>query len=868
MTRKWVPSPVFVFLFVSALLSIFPTTAHSADINECRKLFITGQLEECLKETQAAIEDGVYGESWHILKAETQFDLGRYQDSLATIDQALERYSWSIRLRTAAIKACQFTGQTERIELLYEEIGQLVQSSPWRYTDAENLITLGQFILDRGADAKQVQETFFARARRNNPLHRSPILALGELALDKRDFQLAAEIFQGALENHADDPDIHFGVARAFRESDSEISSAALQQTLELNPQHVGAHLMQVDSLIDREQYDEADQVIDEILKVNPSHPEALAFRSAIFRLQGLDEKANEAHELALRHYETNPLVEHVIGRELSQKYRFEEGSKRQQQAIEFDETYQPAKKQLVQDFMRLGREEEGWRLAEELHENDPYDIAMYNLVTLRDELENFTTISENDFFIRMEPVEAEIYGRRVLNLLTQARRELTEKYQIELPETILVEIFPKPADFEVRTFGMPGIPGFLGVCFGDVITANSPASQAQNPVNLESVLWHEFAHVITLNKTNNRMPRWLSEGLSVYEERMKDPSWGEQMNATYRKMILEGSLSSIRNMSDLFLTPESPVHVQFAYFQSSLVVEFLIDRYGFDAILAILDDLGIGMNINEAIERHTAPIAEIDEAFEEHALKLANDFGGEVDWSEPELAEVISSPLGPTAVIAWVEANPTNYLGLKQCASILIEADERSAAAEILERAVELFPYETGPESPSMQLAEIYRSQDLIEKESNILNEIVDRDPDAVSPLLRLMDLSEENEDWDKLAEFSTRLLAIKPLIPQPHAGLALAGERLNRPDEAASSLEALLQMNPADPAGIYYRAAAQYQKLGDKPRAIRSSLQALEEAPRYLDALKLFVELQTSEVATEAESEPESRPPGDSGF
>ncbi|TWT58524.1 Tetratricopeptide repeat protein [Thalassoglobus neptunius] len=859
MTRTRVPSPVFIILIVSTLFSITASKAHSADINECRRLLITGQLEECLNETEAAIEDGVYGESWHILKAEAQFDLGRYQDSLTTIDQALERYSWSIRLRTAAIEACQFTGQTDRIETLYEEIGQLVQGSPWRYTDAENLITLGRFILERGADAKQVQETFFARARRNNPLHRSPILALGELALDKRDFQLAAEIFEGALENHADDPDIHFGVARAFRESDSEVSTAALQKTLKLNPHHVGAHLMQVDSLIDREQYDEANQVIDQILNVNSSHPEALAFRSAILSLQGRDEQAIDAYEAALEHWETNPLVDHVIGRELSQKYRFEEGSKRQQQALEFDQTYLAAKKQLVQDFMRLGREDEGWRLAEELHQNDPYDIAMYNLVTLRHELENFTTISENNFFIRMEPAEAEIYGQRVLKLLTQARQQLTEKYRIELPETILVEIFPKPADFEVRTFGMPGIPGFLGVCFGDVITANSPASQSQNPVNLESVLWHEFAHVITLNKTNNRMPRWLSEGLSVYEERMKDPSWGEQMNSTYRKMILEGSLSSIRNMSDLFLSPESPIHVQFAYFQSSLVVKFLIDRYGFDAILAILDDLAIGMNTNEAIERHTAPIAEIDEAFEEHALALANDFGGEVDWSEPELADVISSPLGPTAIIAWVEANPTNYVGLKQCASILLEADERTAAAEVLEKAVELFPYETGPDSPSMQLAEIYRSQDMIEKESDILNEIVNRDPDAVSPLMRLMELSQENEDWDKLAEYSTRLLAIKPLIPQPHAGLALAGEKLNHPDEAASSLEALLQMNPADPAGIHYRAAAQYQKLGDKPRAIRSSLQALEEAPRYMDALKLFVELQTTQDSSEAEPEPE---------
>ena len=40
-----------------------------------------------------------------------------------------------------------------------------------------------------------------------------------------------------------------------------------------------------------------------------------------------------------------------------------------------------------------------------------------------------------------------------------------------------------------------------------------------------EDVLWHEFAHVITLTATKNRMPRWLSEGISVYEERQAQPA-------------------------------------------------------------------------------------------------------------------------------------------------------------------------------------------------------------------------------------------------------------------------------------------------------------------------------------------------------
>ena len=108
------------------------------------------------------------------------------------------------------------------------------------------------------------------------------------------------------------------------------------------------------------------------------------------------------------------------------------------------------------------------------------------------------------------------------------------------------MEIFAKQKDFGVRTFGMPGNPGFLGVCFGCVITANSPASQMPSPANWESVLWHEFCHTVTLTLTKNKMPRWLSEGISVYEERQANPAWGQRMNPSYRSMILDKDLTPI----------------------------------------------------------------------------------------------------------------------------------------------------------------------------------------------------------------------------------------------------------------------------------------------------------------------------------
>ncbi len=109
----------------------------------------------------------------------------------------------------------------------------------------------------------------------------------------------------------------------------------------------------------------------------------------------------------------------------------------------------------------------------------DKYNVVAANLRTLRDKLAQFTTLQTDDFIVRMDQREARIYGDRVLKLLAEARQVLCEKYDHKLEGPINVEIFPQQSDFAIRTFGLPGGAGFLGVCFGKLITANSRLRKA-----------------------------------------------------------------------------------------------------------------------------------------------------------------------------------------------------------------------------------------------------------------------------------------------------------------------------------------------------------------------------------------------------
>ena len=195
-------------------------------------------------------------------------------------------------------------------------------------------------------------------------------------------------------------------------------------------------------------------------------------------------------------------------------------------------------------------------------------DIVAYNLVTLRETLSKFQYLTNQDFVIRMHPHEGAIYGSEVIELLEQAKTALCQKYGFTRPKPTVVEIFPEQKDFAVRTFMMPGGEGYLGVCFGNVITANSPASQTANPSNWKAMLWHEFCHVVTLGLTKNKMPRWLSGHFCLRRDAGKS-DLGPGDEPALSRMIMKGT-DLVSDLSAAFLTPKSGFHLQFAYYQSS----------------------------------------------------------------------------------------------------------------------------------------------------------------------------------------------------------------------------------------------------------------------------------------------------------
>ena len=176
-----------------------------------------------------------------------------------------------------------------------------------------------------------------------------------------------------------------------------------------------------------------------------------------------------------------------------------------------------------------------------------------------------------------------------------------------------------------------------------------------------------------------------------------------------YRKLILSGDLTPVSQLSGAFPAAPSAVHLQFAYFESSLVVQYLVEQYGQDMINRILTDLGVGMPINDSL--HAIP----DRS--RHWTRNLNSTPGSSQTDSRPMPLGMRSNLrrgcdtrrsGKTGSSNIRPALPA----LQRYAAKLIEAKEFAKAEKVGRQLVDLCPQYYGPQSGYALLGIVYRQQ------------------------------------------------------------------------------------------------------------------------------------------------------------
>src|SRR5690606_15303746 len=207
-------------------------------------------------------------------------------------------------------------------------------------------------------------------------------------------------------------------------------------------------------------------------------------------------------------------------------------------------------------------------------YQGDPYSPQIVNTLRLIDSFDNFIVAMHEPeegepldpgVILRLHRSEAEVLEPYVLERVRDSIRTVSGRSDFELQEPVVVELYPDPDDFAVRTSGLPGI-GLLGVTFGHLVAMDSPSGRAEGEFHWGTTLWHEMAHVFTLEATGHLVPRWFSEGVSVYEEWATGPLPGRHLPIVFFESMKEDRLLPIAELDRGFIRPTYQAQIVVSY--------------------------------------------------------------------------------------------------------------------------------------------------------------------------------------------------------------------------------------------------------------------------------------------------------------
>jgi len=466
------------------------------------------------------------------------------------------------------------------------------------------------------------------------------------------------------------------------------------------------------------------------------------------------------------------------------------------------------------------------------------------NTLRLMDSFANFDSFETDRFRVKLHKKESALLRPYVEEILNESLESITKRYGYSPLKKVVFEMYPDHEDFAVRTLGLPGL-GALGASFGPVVAMDSPSARPTGEFHWGSTLWHELAHVITLGMTSNRVPRWFTEGLSVYEEARARPGWGDPMNLGLIQALQKHGLVPIEKLNGVFVRPEYPNQVVFAYFQSGMICEFIIEKHGFPKIVEMLRAYDRGESDAAAIRQATGlSLAEFDTAFREYAREKTYGFGESVGFGEA--VEVDQVVIGEERIQAEARSETEGgFLARLRAASDLKKQGKLEEAITEAEEAKKLFPPYVEDGNPYELLAAIYEEQGQKDKAAAELmawRTQRGRDPGTFKKLAELLEASgrrkEAIQTLDEALQVSMYDVEIHERLGEWHL------EEGNAKD-AVREYRAALGLNPADKAEAHYRLATAFRKLSDTRSARREILSALEIAPGYRPAQQLLLEL-----------------------
>lgn len=675
------------------------------------------------------------------------------------------------------------------------------------YTRAEAL-----WALERYDDANDQ----FRQAVAQNPKNAEIRVRWGRLFLERFNKPEADKLFQEAVAIDDKYAPAYLGMALVESDGFSIKAVEDAQKAIKLDPKLLEAQELLSYLALEDNDPDKAVKEADKAIAISGEALDAMAVHASI---EWLSDKP--ATEWTDRIFKINP----VYGEAYATGAHFFVINRRYKEAIEWyrkalalNPRLWEARSELGVNLMRMGQDKDAYKELEECFNNHYTSFEVVNSLRLMDSFKNFVTFTTPTTVLRLHKKEADILRPYFEEQMKAAIATYQKKYKYKLTAPVQVEVYPDHGDLAVRTAGMPGLGGILGVTFGMVLAMDSPSGRPPGSFHWASTMWHELSHVYILTMTDHKVPRWFTEGLAVYEETATSPDWGDRLDPQAIDAIQKKKLLPIAQLDRGFVRPEYPAQVVVSYYQAGQICDYIAEKWGYDKLLDMVHSFAAMKTTPEVVQKD---LGITPEDFDKQFLAWLD---GRTHTTVEHFAD-------------WQK-------GQKELSDLEVKGDNDAVIAK--GKAIrDWYPDYVEQHSVYERLADAYMAKNdkadamaQLEKYSSVGGR-------NSATIKKLATLEEEAGHKDKAIAALERLNYIYPQDEELHRRLGDLLLAKNDTDGAIRELRAVIAMKPIDQAAAHYQLARALNQARRNEEARDQVVLALEAAPGFKPAQQLLLEL-----------------------
>jgi tetratricopeptide (TPR) repeat protein len=626
----------------------------------------------------------------------------------------------------------------------------------------------------------------------------------------------AAKLFAEAIVLDANFASAYLGVARAAAQGYDRRAPEAAEQALQHDPNLYQAHELLAYLALEDSDPKKATEEAQKALALSNEALDGMAVLASIDWLNG-----KESSEWMARILKINPAYgeAYATGAHFFEiNRRYEEAVQYFRKALELNGSLWEARSELGVNLMRRGADEEARQQLERCYNAHFRNAETTNSLTLLDSLVNYETFKTPNTELRLNKKEAVLLRPYVEVEMQRDIAAYEKKYKMKLPGPVHLELYPDHDDFIVRTLGLPGQGGLLGLTFGMMVVMDSPSARGPGDFNWASTLRHEFSHVFVLSATHNLVPRWFTEGLAVHEEAAASPDWGDRMTPDIVSALEKKQLLPVLELDKGFVRPKFPTQVMISYFEAGRMCDFISQKWGDDALLGMIHSYAERKTTEEAIQEnlHESPAA-FDKEF--------------MAWIGPQTDNTVK-----------------HFADWKKGMKALHESLEAGKLDDVIRDGQAMrgyYPDYTGGESAYEALADAYKRKG---NQAAAMAELEKYSNAGGTSVESLKKLAEWEQEAGNAKEARTTLAKLNYIYPEDEETHRRLGSLLLEAGDAEGAVregKALLALKPVDTAESHYELAKALKAARRLSEAKDQVVMALEAAPGYKPAQQLLLQL-----------------------